>query len=37
MGEDNEINFEDWLGDAYDNPRLHCDLHSTMQKHLGME
>ena len=36
-GEDLELNPGDWLGDVDDSPRLQCDLHATMQKHLGME
>ena len=36
LGEDIDLKPEDWLGDVYDSPRLQCDLHATMQKHLGM-
>jgi hypothetical protein len=36
MGEDVELRTEDWLGDVDDSARLACDLHATMNKHLGI-
>lgn len=38
MGENMDLAFADWMGDNLpSHNRFDCDLHSTMEKHLGME